>query len=293
MASPNNASPNHRRTPRRSRRARRDPSVRDRIRVLPVRPVRVGSRLPLTAAALVVVAAVTGCGARGGGPASATGDGMPAAATQGAARPVTGLDAPAPQQPARLPGLGPKTLAQIPGDARQVVLVTGQGKNANRSEVVLYQRTDAGWRPGATWPAHNALKGWTDDHHVGDLRSPIGVFTLSDAGGRLPDPGSKLPYTRSRGFTVGGDGFNGESLAGAFDYVVAIDYNHKKGTSPLDWTRPLGADRGGGIWLHVDHGGPTHGCVSLDKAHMKELLRTLDPALHPVVVMGDAGSLSS
>lgn len=64
------------------------------------------------------------------------------------------------------------------------------------------------------------------------------------------------------------------------------------GTSPLDWTRPLGAGKGGGIWLHVDHGGPTHGCVSLAQEHMRELMRTLDPAQHPVIVMGDAKSLA-
>ncbi|MFE2839489.1 L,D-transpeptidase family protein, partial [Streptomyces mirabilis] len=150
----------------------------------------------------------------------------------------------------------------------------------------------AGWERGATWPAHNALKGWTDDHHAGDLRSPIGVFTLTDAGGLRPDPGTKLPYDRSVGFTIAGTGFEGESLAGSFDYVVAINYNHEPGTSPLDWTRPLGAGKGGGIWLHVDHGGPTHGCVSLAQEHLKELMRTLDPARHPVIVMGDAKSLA-
>ncbi|MEU6879951.1 hypothetical protein [Streptomyces sp. NPDC046712] len=192
---------------------------------------------------------------------------------------------------ARLPGLGPRTLAEIPDNARQVVLVTGQGKDSPTSQVVLYRRTGAGWEPGATWPAHNGLKGWTDDHHAGDLRSPIGVFTLTDAGGLLADPGTRLPYDRGRGFTINGTGFEGEPLSGSFDYVVAINYNRKPGTSPLDWTRPLGAGKGGGIWLHVDHGGPTQACVSVAKQHMQELLRTLDPAQHPVVVMGDAESL--
>ena len=54
----------------------------------------------------------------------------------------------------------------------------------------------------------------------------------------------------------------------------------------------MGAKRGGGVWLHVDHGGPTHACVSVAKAHMKELLRTLDPDRHPVVVMGYADWLA-
>ncbi|MFJ5035580.1 L,D-transpeptidase family protein [Streptomyces sp. NPDC088560] len=263
-----------------------------------VSPTRASSRVPLTAAALVVVATITGCGATGAATAhnasvAATAGNTPASShsARSEARPVNGIDAPAPELPRQLPGLGPDTRAKIPAQTRQVVVVTGQSKNSNRSQVVLYRRTPEGWQAGARWSAHNALKGWTDDHHLGDLRSPIGVFTLSDAGGLMPDPGSNLTYTHSTGFTVGGTGFDGESLAGAFDYVIAIDYNHKKGTSPLDWTRPLGADKGGGIWLHVDHGGPTHGCVSIAEQHVKELLRTLDPALHPVVVMGDADSL--
>ena len=116
---------------------------------------------------------------------------------------------------------------------------------------------------------------------------------LTDGGGRLPDPGTRLTYDHAvQGFTITGTGAEGEPLAGAFDYVVAINYNRQAGTSPRDWTRPLGEDRGGGIWFHVDHDGPTQGCISLSKAHMRKLLRTLDPARHPVVVMGDAGSLA-
>ncbi|MEV2208231.1 arsenate reductase ArsC, partial [Streptomyces sp. NPDC047970] len=29
------------------------------------------------------------------------------------------------------------------------------------------------------------------------------------------------------------------------------------GTTPLDAERPLGEERGGGVWIHVDHQGPT------------------------------------
>ncbi|MGW0708344.1 L,D-transpeptidase family protein [Streptomyces sp. NPDC002643] len=271
-----------------------------------------GSRLPVPSAVLAVALALAGCGGPGTSTGADTPGEVPSATTSAQdTRPVTSSTArarsgpntsggkstdaegvaPSASAPAELPGLGPKTLAEIPDNARQVVIVTGKGRNSSTSQVVLYQRTDDGWAAGRTWAAHNALRGWTDDHYAGDLHSPIGVFTLSDAGGPPADPGTKLPYDRSGSFTIGGTGFEGEPLAGSFDYVVAIDYNRKRGTSPLDWTRPLGTSRGGGIWLHVDHGGPTHGCVSLAKQHMKELLLTLDPALHPVVVMGDVTSL--
>ena len=195
---------------------------------------------------------------------------------------------------AQLPGLGPKFRAQVPANADQVLLVTGTGKNANTSKAVLYTRTaDGSWLPGTAWAAHNAKDGWTSDHMAGDLHSPIGVFSLTDAGGLDANPGTKMPYLHSSEFKAVGTGFEGESLADAFDYVVAINYNHVPGTTPLSTVRPMGASRGGGIWIHVDHGGPTHGCVSLAKANMEILLKDLDPSKHPVIVMGDATSLSA
>lgn len=245
------------------------------------------SRVALLATALLL----TGCA--GGATAMPdhapdTGGPTAGAATTATPMPDVALEA----APRQLPGLGPKTWGDVPAQARQAVVVTGNGRNSSRSTVVLYERGDIGWEAGAEWPAHNARRGWTDHHRAGDLRSPIGVFTLTDAGGLLRDPGTRLPYDHGVGFTATGTGFEGEPLAGSFDYVIAIDYNRQPGTTPLDWTRPLGAGRGGGIWLHVDHGGPTQGCVSIAREHMRELLLALDPDRHPVVVMGDADSLA-
>ncbi|SDN42051.1 L,D-peptidoglycan transpeptidase YkuD, ErfK/YbiS/YcfS/YnhG family [Streptomyces sp. cf386] len=242
-------------------------------------------------ALLVASLLLTGCGAdatptpdeepavtRTPGPEAAAGAPAEAAAAEAAAR--------------RLPGLGPVTRAGVPPETRQALVVTGRGRNSSHSTVVLYERTDTGWKAGSSWPARNALRGWTDHHLAGDMRSPIGVFTLTDAGGLLNDPGTRLSYDYGDGFIASGTGFEGEPLAGSFDYVIAIDYNRTTGTSPLDRTRPLGDGRGGGIWLHVDHGAPTQACVSLAREHMRLLLLALDPERHPVVVMGDAESLA-
>ncbi|WP_235978266.1 MULTISPECIES: L,D-transpeptidase family protein [Streptomyces] len=225
------------------------------------------------------------------GSAGTAGEAAPGSGGRGGPDGAGGPAGSAAALPGELPGLGPRTRSRVPRETRQALVVTGEGRNSPVSRAVLYEKTGDGWLAGEPLPAHNALRGWTDDHTAGDLRSPIGVFTLSDAGGRLPDPGTKLPYHHSAAFTIGGTGFEGEPLAGSFDYVVAIDYNRRPGRTPLDPARPLGAAKGGGIWLHVDHGGPTQGCVSLRQEHMRELLRALDPERNPVVVMGDAGAL--
>jgi L,D-peptidoglycan transpeptidase YkuD (ErfK/YbiS/YcfS/YnhG family) len=193
----------------------------------------------------------------------------------------------------RLPGLGRRFLDAIPGDTRQVLLVEGDDEHSAESTATLWSRDVGGqWSAGPAWPAHNALRGWTFDHWAGDLRTPIGVFSLTDAGGLAPDPGTRLPYDRSSAFRSLGEGFEGESLEGAFDHVIAIDYNHVPGTSPLDRRLPLGSSRGAGLWVHVDHQGPTHGCVTLRRDDMVDLLRALDPAAHPVIAMGDRASLA-
>nr|WP_203594056.1 hypothetical protein [Streptomyces sp. SID9124] len=279
---------------------------------VPVPPSRAPLRLPHVVCSLVLLVLLAGCGAgglAGTGPGGATTErapvngvpGPPGSAASAAGAPsheVTALpSAPDPSPlPTEIPGLGPKTRAAIPATARQAFVVTGEGPDSNRSTAVLYTLdgpAGPGWRPAlGPWPAHNALNGWTGEHWEGDLRSPVGVFTLTAAGGRLDPPDKALlPYDLSPDFAVTGEGFHGEPLEGSFDYVIAIDYNRVPGTSPLDHGRPLGEERGGGIWVHVDHGGPTQGCVSVTEDRMKQLLGALDPAMEPVIVMGDAESL--
>ncbi|THC55450.1 L,D-transpeptidase family protein [Streptomyces sp. A1499] len=194
----------------------------------------------------------------------------------------------------RIPDVGDRLQAKIPEDSRQVVAVYGDGVNSADSTVVLYTKTgktDSTWEQARTWPAHNGKKGWTTDHRENDKRSPVGVFTLTDAGGVLADPGAKLPYTKS--VSMQAPHYWPKTHWHDFDYVIAIDYNRAKGTPPNDPTRPQGQTKGGSIWLHMDHGSGTSGCVSLSKSGMAYLLRTLDPKQHPVVVMGDKANLAA
>ncbi|MFD9904545.1 L,D-transpeptidase family protein [Streptomyces sp. NPDC059063] len=203
--------------------------------------------------------------------------------------------------PQRIPGVGDRLHSRIPGDARQVVAVYGEDEDSAKATVVLYTKVDtkagaqpgtkadATWKKTRSWPAHNGKKGWTPNHHEGDKRSPVGVFTLSDAGGVLADPGAKIPYTRTA--SIQAPHYWPKTHWHDFDYVIAIDYNRVKGAPPNDPTRPEGQAKGGSIWLHMDHGSGTSGCVSLSKSGMAYLLRTLDPEQHPVVVMGDKAAL--
>ncbi|SDP39708.1 L,D-peptidoglycan transpeptidase YkuD, ErfK/YbiS/YcfS/YnhG family [Pedococcus dokdonensis] len=218
-----------------------------------------------------------------GGPSTSPTAPAPDASTTGA--PANGASA-----NASLP-LGAAMLAKVPATSRQVLVVEGAGPSSSKATVRYYERRD-GWVQVASWKGHVGKSGWASKHREGDLKTPVGVFGLTDAGGRLADPGTKLSYDRSSAFRApdAGPAF-GDSAADSFDYVIAINYNRVKGRSPLDWERPAGVARGGGIWLHVDHDGPTHGCVTIPKSALRYLLGRLQPSQKPVVVMGPAQSL--
>ncbi|MFI0150406.1 hypothetical protein [Streptomyces lydicus] len=236
----------------------------------------------MAAAGLVLLAGCGGGNGADGGKNDGAGKGERPGGPARGASPTTRLR--------NIPGVGTALRARIPADSRQVVAVYGEGADSAAATVVLYEKNAKGWDRKGSWPAHNGRRGWTVDHHEGDKRSPVGVFTLTDAGGVLADPGAKLPYTHSSAFTP--PSYWSKNTRHDFDYVVAINYNRVTGTSPLDPTRPQGQSKGGGVWLHLDHDSGTSACVSVSQPAMQTLLRALDPARHPVVVMGDKAHLA-
>ncbi|PZH17629.1 hypothetical protein C1I97_04780 [Streptomyces sp. NTH33] len=195
-----------------------------------------------------------------------------------------------PGAPSRISGIGERLWQRIPLGTRQVVVVYGDHRDSPDSTLVLYQKRGTLWQQSGSWPSHNGKQGWTTNHREGDERSPVGVFTLSDAGGFLEDPGTRFPYTQDDETFISPYYWD-EAHWHDFDYVIAIDYNRLRGTRPDDPTRPLGQSKGGGIWLHVDHEDGTLGCVSVPESAMEYLLRTLDPKDKPVIVMGDRAHL--
>ncbi|MFJ3231150.1 hypothetical protein [Streptomyces sp. NPDC086787] len=225
----------------------------------------------------VLLATAMGCGDTGRrtSPGGAPGNNNPAVSAS-----------PRPPSNTRPPGIGSRIWQKVPTGTRQLVVVYGDDRDSADSLAVLYEKRGTTWARAGSWPAHNGRMGWTTDHELDDERSPVGAFSLTDAGGTLTDPGSKLRYWYDD------NAYNsmleeGEEHEHDFDYVIAVNYNRLRGVAPWDWTRPDGVERGGGIWLHLDHGDGTSACVTLPETGMKTLLRTLDPARHPVVVMGD------
>lgn len=158
---------------------------------------------------------------------------------------------------------------------------------------VQYWRKSAGcWRLERSVAARNGYAGWHPRPWDGSGYSPIGVFGLTDAGGRLRNPGTRLPYHHGpKSYAAGGYRMNNNSTQ-MFDYVVAVNFNRYVGRPPRDDGRPNPKIPDGGIWFHVAGAGATRGCISVSKPEMIWALRWLDPAARPAMVMGPASRLA-
>ncbi|WP_029088649.1 L,D-transpeptidase family protein [Brevibacterium album] len=185
-------------------------------------------------------------------------------------------------------GLGEETFAQVPADTTQLIVVSAEDRSATESSLVLWEREEDGWTAGRGWEVTNGENGWREDRREGDRTTPEGVFSLSDAGGYLDDPGTDLPYYQDAGLRSGAEAVYGDGYQRVFDYVIAIDYNRRTGVAPTENTRPEGWDKGGKIWLHVEHSSPTRGCVSMPAEDLRFLLEELETDRSPHIAMGSA-----
>jgi len=187
------------------------------------------------------------------------------------------------------------------GTGGQLLTVDAPSAAATTAVVRLYRRDGRCWRRLAgPWRAHVGRNGLSEHHREGDGTTPLGTFPIGGvAYGVAADPGTRLAYhvlvcgdwwdedpasptyNRFRHVRCGTTpAFHGGSeplwlQTAAYAYFAVIEYN----------ATPVVPGRGSGIFIHVDVGRPTNGCVSLPASHLVELLRLLRPSALPVVAI--------
>ena len=205
-----------------------------------------------------------------------------------------------PKPPAKPLPLLVEQLASVNG-AHQVVIVTASNFSTDVATVQTFEYAAGSWH--AVFPAmaaHIGRAGFSSDKHEGDLKTPTGIYGFGTMFGQRANPGVKFPYRQADSASVWVDDVNspyyntwqenaalsGEHLASsgyatAYAYAVDIAYN----------TTPVVAGKGSAIFLHVSTGGGTAGCVSIAQSNLLQVLRWLDPAMHPVIVMGPTSTV--
>jgi len=271
--------------------------------------------------ALVVALLATACGGRTAGDTSTATTAAPAAAvsttspatttaTTGAAvtAPSAPVDSavtsttPADRGLARL-----EVAARLPDEAgaQQLIVVEVADSTDTFAQLQAFDRVNGRWEPAfAPTTARVGRSGISADRHEGDGTTPEGVFTLTEAFGNGPDPGTKLPYrpVHDQDYWVtdssspyyntwqsgppAGRWTQAEALwtlTQAYHHAVVIDYNRD----------PVVPGRGSAMFLHVRNENPTSGCVAIDLDRLVEIMRWLDPAKAPKVAIGTDASLTA
>lgn len=195
------------------------------------------------------------------------------------------LVAGAPPAPAAAPWF-----ASSVGAATQVISVVGVGGSSAKMDV--YQRTAAGWQPVAAGiPAFVGARGMAPQTRDGELKTPMGVFTLDFAFGTAPSPGGGLPYVQ-----VGPDHWwDGDIESPTYNTMqickkeqCRFDTSLASGTENLDIPQyrhavVMGVNKarvpgnGGAFFVHSTEGGPTAGCVAIEDGALVGIMRWLRP----------------
>jgi L,D-peptidoglycan transpeptidase YkuD (ErfK/YbiS/YcfS/YnhG family) len=189
------------------------------------------------------------------------------------------------------------------GSTDRVIEVSTSGMRTTRATARTYQRVGTRWRivrkamsarvgvHGLSWPARR---------HAGDGTTPIGNYGFIYGFGSRSDPGvtgfswrrlvpgscwagTRHRYNRwvHRTPCAPADENLWAHAHVAYRYASVIDFNYHQ---------PV-YGRGAGIFLHVQTGGPTAGCVSLREADLLAVLRWMRPDTR--ILIGPASWLRS
>jgi L,D-peptidoglycan transpeptidase YkuD (ErfK/YbiS/YcfS/YnhG family) len=176
----------------------------------------------------------------------------------------------------------------------QEVRVVAPSVSASLARVSLYE---CGGRTAGPWRAHVGRNGLSAHHREGDGTTPLGTYRLGPVlYGLDSDPGTAFRYHR----LVCGDWWDedpGSPTYNSFRHVACGARPSFRGRSEALWRVPIAyrlfavvdynparrPGRGSGIFLHVDTGHATNGCVSLPEPVLRGLLRRLRPGARIVL----------
>lgn len=191
-------------------------------------------------------------------------------------------------------GIGSTNAAK---NSSQIVTVVSTG--GSYGELVVWEKDRLGnWievdRVAARL-GQNGLKSASEVYEM-DKCTPTGIYTLTEAFGINSNPGSGVTYRQLDGTEYWVDDENSQyyntmqfgdpngrwssaekltDYPGYYNYSLVIDYNR--------W--PVIPGKSSAIFIHCDMGIYTYGCVAIPQQNLVNLLKRLDPAKNPVVIL--------
>jgi L,D-peptidoglycan transpeptidase YkuD (ErfK/YbiS/YcfS/YnhG family) len=190
----------------------------------------------------------------------------------------------------------------VPSETTQLITVHAVRRKTTYATLRTWRRVDGCWTAVAgPFSARVGRSGLRVNRREGDGTTPIGIFPIgSRMYGNEQNPGVRFRYTRLRC----GDWWVEDPSSPAYNTFQRIGCGRRppfRTTTPdmsKDTTayaylaviefnmNPIVRGRGSGIFLHVQTGSATNGCVSLRRAQLLRVLRWLSPRASPRIAIG-------
>ncbi len=235
-------------------------------------------------AVLAAAALAAGCAHGPAGPV--------AASATGATRPATGAAG-----STVAPSAAAATRPADPLAGRQLITVSAASHGATYATLTAYRRSAGRWRRVfGPWTARIGRGGFAPAglKREGDGRTPSGTFRFGFFFGVLPNPGVRFRYRQSQPYDFWDDDPASPPLQRMGRPAAGGSRAEPRADGRLRLRLRLG-DRlqhgprpglGSGIFLHVNIGIATAGCLTLPMGELLRVLRWLDPARSPRIRMG-------
>jgi len=190
------------------------------------------------------------------------------------------------------------------GESKQLIFATNRDPSSFVVTIHALERDNGIWRlviPAFTGSIGERGFAAIDDKREGDGKSPSGIFPLGIAFGYNPSVETKLPYRQATGDDFWVDDANsedynkwvkGEPNAASWEKMKREDDQYKYGVVIEYNMHPIVKGKGSAIFLHEwNDGDSTLGCVSISEEMILKILKWLDPAKKPLIVMGTESEL--
>lgn len=212
---------------------------------------------------------------------------------------------PAKATPAPKPATPPLGMARLLPGSRQLVVATAETLSSTQGTLRIFQLESGGWKQVLSAPCRFGTNGLIDgtQRREGSRTTPTGIWwpgTFVWGWHGTPPLGTKMPYRQTTADVYWSDERNStyntwvdssQQVSGEHLVAVRVQYEYAWSTGYNASPNQVVQGRGTAIFLHIFdppdyHNGLSAGCVTVSRADILRVFRTLDPSLKPSFAVG-------
>lgn len=186
-------------------------------------------------------------------------------------------------------------------NSSQIILVTTSSMSSSYANIKFYQKNGDDWNVKTETNGRVGTNGlaYISNRMQSTNKTPAGVLGILSAFGIADNPGCKYSYAKVTDdmywdLNSGSSTYNRlihNNPDGDFEHLASYPTQYKYALV-TDYNVNQTANKGGGIFVHINGSGGTAGCVSMPEAQMRDLMTWVDPGQNPKILIIQSSDLS-